>query len=268
MPTVLGEVGDHGHVAEGGASRTGAVEGSRELAEGSRQVDAIGGCLHGHAAASQPGDRGAPALGLRAVNSVEAMQATEQLCFESIDGPVDVDDVRAQLACGNTFDGLVDECIDNVMQPLSNIGDGAGFHAHILPNICSPLHGFNTDNVVPGRVIANSGSKTSGRADRRQAPKLERRSALNSGSVKRQPKRVSRISRSRCQASTEVVAKRTPRRRANQRISRTPFVRDQPDQYKDSLGRKDSNLRVADPKSAALPLGDSPMARRSYPPIA
>src|SRR5579863_968184 len=33
----------------------------------------------------------------------------------------------------------------------------------------------------------------------------------------------------------------------------------------DWLGRKDSNLRMADPKSAALPLGDSPVARRSYP---
>src|SRR5438270_8524557 len=30
------------------------------------------------------------------------------------------------------------------------------------------------------------------------------------------------------------------------------------------LGRKDSNLRVADPKSAALPLGDSPEPGRSY----
>src|SRR5580704_19398029 len=37
------------------------------------------------------------------------------------------------------------------------------------------------------------------------------------------------------------------------------------DRSRDWLGRKDSNLRVADPKSAALPLGDSPVARRSYP---
>jgi hypothetical protein len=35
----------------------------------------------------------------------------------------------------------------------------------------------------------------------------------------------------------------------------------------DLLGRKDSNLRMADPKSAALPLGDSPVACRSYPRI-
>ena len=35
------------------------------------------------------------------------------------------------------------------------------------------------------------------------------------------------------------------------------------------LGRKDSNLRMADPKSAALPLGYSPgVARRSYPLVA
>jgi hypothetical protein len=31
------------------------------------------------------------------------------------------------------------------------------------------------------------------------------------------------------------------------------------------LGRKDSNLRMADPKSAALPLGDSPVASAADP---
>ena len=38
---ILGEVGDHGHVAEGGAPGTSAVERGRQLSQGPGQVDAV-----------------------------------------------------------------------------------------------------------------------------------------------------------------------------------------------------------------------------------
>jgi hypothetical protein len=151
-------VADHGHVAEGGAPDTGTVQGRRELAEDARQVDAIGGRLHGHPTASQPGHRGPAALGLRAVVGVKAIQATDQLCFEAIDRPVEVDHVVAQFMCRESVDRLTDECIDSLIQTLPHIGDGERFHAHILPNLCSPSYGHSTDKRASPLVYATYGN--------------------------------------------------------------------------------------------------------------
>jgi hypothetical protein len=65
---------------------------------------------------------------------------------------------------------------------------------------------------------------------------------------------VSSVSRKRCQASPETVS----------RISRTPFVRDQPDQYKSLSRRGDSNSRPAVYETAALPLSYVGKAGRGY----
>jgi len=139
---VIGEVGDHGHVAEGGAPGTGTVERGRQLAKRPGQVDAIRRRLDRHAAAaSQPGRRRPSAIGLRATSGMEAMQATERLGLEPIDRPPDVDHVLTQRVCGEPVDGFTDKRIDRLLQTASRIRDGERFHAHILPNICSSPHG-------------------------------------------------------------------------------------------------------------------------------
>ena len=131
-------MGDHGHVAEGGATGTGAVERGRQLAQRPRQVDAIGGRLPGHAAVrSQPGHGAHPAIGLRAVSAVKAVHAADELCFEAIDRAPDVDQILGQSVRRDSVDGLVDECIDGVMHTVARIRDGERFHCHIVPNICS-----------------------------------------------------------------------------------------------------------------------------------
>jgi hypothetical protein len=83
---------------------------------------------------------------------MKAVQTTEALGFEPIDLPPHVDDVRAQLECRDPVDGLVDECVDSVMQTGPRVRDRERFHGHILPNICSPPYGPNTDKVVPVQV--------------------------------------------------------------------------------------------------------------------
>ncbi len=83
---ILGEVGDHGHVAERGATGTSAVEGGRQLAQGPGQVDAVGGGLRGHAAGgSQPGHRAHATVGQRSVSAIKAVEAADALGFETID---------------------------------------------------------------------------------------------------------------------------------------------------------------------------------------
>ena len=138
-PDVLGEVGDHGDVAEGGATGTGAVERGRELAQGPGQVDAVGGRLHGHAAAgSHPRHRAHPAGGDRSVRAIKAVQAPEELGFEPIDGAPEVDQILAQRVRRELIDGLVNQPIDGVIETLARIRDREGFHSRIIPNICSP----------------------------------------------------------------------------------------------------------------------------------
>ena len=85
---VLGEVGDHGHVGERGATGPGAVQRGRQLAQGPRQVHAVGGRLHGHAAArAQPGHRAHPAVGRGSMGTIEAVQAAHELRLEPIASP-------------------------------------------------------------------------------------------------------------------------------------------------------------------------------------
>jgi hypothetical protein len=56
----------------------------------------------------------------------------------SIDREPDLDDVGAQLGRGDTVDRLIDECVDAIAEAPYYIRDDVRFHAHILPNICSP----------------------------------------------------------------------------------------------------------------------------------
>jgi hypothetical protein len=88
---------------------------------------------------------------------MKAVEATKALCLETIDRPRDVDQILAENLGRETIDGLTDECIDNVIEPLSNIGDHERFHVHIVPNICSSLYGSSTDNVCPDQVTDISG---------------------------------------------------------------------------------------------------------------
>ena len=64
------------------------------------------------AATAQPGHRAHPAVGQRAVRAIKAVQAPEELGFEPIDRPPDVDQVLAQRVRREIVDGLVDERID------------------------------------------------------------------------------------------------------------------------------------------------------------
>jgi hypothetical protein len=59
---------------------------------------------------------------------MKAVQATDELCFESIDRPPDIDQVRAQGACREIVDGLVDECIDSLIHTVSRIRYRERFH--------------------------------------------------------------------------------------------------------------------------------------------
>ena len=104
--------------------------------------------LRGHpAGASQPGHRGAAAIGLGTAIRMKAVQATQALGLELIDREPDLDDVGAQFGGRDTVDGLIDECVGSLTQALLVSVNGVRFHAHILPNICSltASAGPNTD---------------------------------------------------------------------------------------------------------------------------
>ena len=79
------------------------------------------------------------------MRAIEAVQATEELGLETIARPLDVDEIFTERVGRDVVDELIDERIDNVMQPFANVRHGEGFHAHILPNICSPPYGIPTD---------------------------------------------------------------------------------------------------------------------------
>ena len=59
---------------------------------------------------------------------MEAMQATDELGFEPIDRPPDVNQVRTQGVRRDTVDGLVDERVDSILQTVSRLRDRERFH--------------------------------------------------------------------------------------------------------------------------------------------
>ena len=123
-------------------------------------MDAIRGCLGGHAAAApQPGHR-RPAFGQRAAIGMKAVDAPDPLSLEPIDGQADLDDVGTQLGGRDAVDQLADERIDVITHALSRIRRDERFHADILPNICSPPYGPNTDNLSPRHVIDIKGNNS------------------------------------------------------------------------------------------------------------
>ncbi len=124
-----GELGDHAHVAQGGAPGTGAVERGRELAEGAGQTDAGGARLPGQGAViAHPGRGAARPVRQRTVGAIEAVKATQELGLEAIGSPPDGDQVVAQRVGREAVDGLADECIHGLGQPLSGIRYGERFH--------------------------------------------------------------------------------------------------------------------------------------------
>jgi hypothetical protein len=96
---------------------------------------------------------------------VKAVEATQALSLQSIDSQSDLDDVGAQLGCGDTVDGLIHECVGSVAQAGSGVCECVRFHAHILPNICSLTRcALNTDKPCPCQVLAMYGDNTRGDA--------------------------------------------------------------------------------------------------------
>ena len=75
------------------------------------------------------------------MRAIEAVQAAEELGFEPIDRPPDVDQILAQGVGRDTIDGLVDECIDSLLHTASRLRDRERFHSYIVPNTCSSRHG-------------------------------------------------------------------------------------------------------------------------------
>ena len=72
------------------------------------------------------------------MRAIKAVQAPEELCFESIDRSPDIDQILAQGVGRELIDGLVDQTIDGVTETVSRIRDCERFHGQIIPNICSP----------------------------------------------------------------------------------------------------------------------------------
>src|SRR3984957_19839511 len=136
------EVGDHRHVAEGGATRPGAVERGRHLAQGPCQVLAVGGSLSGHAAAmAQPGDRAQAAIVLPTPLVVKAVEAAQELSLEPIDRPPHVDHVLPEGERGEAVDGLTNECLDRLGEPPLRIRYCSRYHTKEYSNVCSTPYG-------------------------------------------------------------------------------------------------------------------------------
>ncbi len=115
---IAGEVTDHRHVAEGGATRPAAVKRGRHLTKGARQVRAIRGSLGGHPAAmAQPGHRGQATVVLPTPLVVKAVEAAQELRLEPIDRAPDVDQILTQGERGEAVDELADEGIDRLVEP-------------------------------------------------------------------------------------------------------------------------------------------------------
>ncbi len=138
---VLGEVGNLGHVAQGGTTCTGAVERCRKLAQRPCKVHAVGSGFSGHGAViAHPGGGVHPAISKGSVGAIEAAQTTQALGFKAIDRPADVDHVRAECVRREPVDGLLDECINRRMHGVFRVRDRERFHAQIVPNTCSHAH--------------------------------------------------------------------------------------------------------------------------------
>ena len=86
---------------------------------------------------------------------MKAVQATEALGFEAIDGPPDVDHVLAQCVGGEGVDGLVDQRIDGLVQTVSHRRYGERFHTQYC---IKHLFVHSTDNVCPRQVLATCGN--------------------------------------------------------------------------------------------------------------
>ena len=139
---VIGELGDHGHVAQGGATGPGAVETGRQLAERARQPDAGRARLPGHGAViAYPGRGAARPVRQCAVGAIEAVQATEELGLEAIGSPPEVDEILAQRLGREAVDGLADERIDCLGQTLSGIRYGERFHTEYYTKHLFATHG-------------------------------------------------------------------------------------------------------------------------------
>jgi hypothetical protein len=92
-------------------------------------VDAIRRRFRGHAAgAPQPRHRRAAAFGIGAAICVKAVQATETLGFEAVNGEAHLDDVGTQLGGREALNRLTDECVDTITQALPGIGIRTRFH--------------------------------------------------------------------------------------------------------------------------------------------
>jgi hypothetical protein len=102
------------------------------------KAGSVGARLPGHGAViTQPGGRAPAAVGQRSVGAIKAVEATEELCFEPIGSAPDADDVCTLRVRREGIDALVDECVHSVLQTRDRIRDREGFHAQIIPNICS-----------------------------------------------------------------------------------------------------------------------------------
>ena len=101
-----------------------------------------------------------PAFGERAASGMEAVHAPEPLSLEPIDGQADLDDVGTHSDDVKPSMDSADERIDVVTQALSHIRHDERFHAHHLPNICSPPYGSNTDKVCRCHVTDIKGHNT------------------------------------------------------------------------------------------------------------
>jgi hypothetical protein len=154
---LVGELGDQGHVAERGAPGPNAVERGRQLAQPARQTHAVGARLPGHGAViAQPGGCAATPIRQGSVGAIKTVEAAEEFGFEPIGSPPDADQIFAQRVGGQPVNGLVDECIDRLIDMVTGIRNGERFHDHILPNICSLPHVRNTDKRCPSRGYSHS----------------------------------------------------------------------------------------------------------------
>ena len=77
---------------------------------------------------AHPGRGAARPVRRRAVGPIEAVKATQELGFEAIGSAPDGDEVVAQRVGGAAVDGLVDERIHGLGQPLPRIRYGERFH--------------------------------------------------------------------------------------------------------------------------------------------
>ena len=89
------------------------------------------------------------------MGAIEAVQATEELGFEAIGSPPEVDEILAQRLGREAVDGLADERIDCLGQTLSGIRYGERFHTeyytkHLFAAHARTLSGPGQVSAIPG----------------------------------------------------------------------------------------------------------------------